>query len=388
MSATRVLYVNHVSNLSGAEESLLALLAGLDRDAVTPILACPAGALSARAEEIGVETVPLPATRFRRTRNPLTMSAYAFAWVAGTNHLRKIIRQVGPKLVHSNSATAHLYAGSVARKAGIPCLWHARDLRPLPFPARSLCRKTDRVIAVSDAVADFLAASGLSRPLVTRIHNGIDLEAWRGQVTGRDVRAELGLGEDDRVLLMAAQLVPWKRHADAIRALTRILENQPAARLVLAGDDRFGEHAGLGAELKALAGDLGVPDKVVFAGYRDDMPDLMDAAEMILIPADAEPFGRVAIEAMALGKPVVGTRAGGLPEVVRDGETGLLVVPRFPESLATACLRVMENASLSRSLGEAGRARVAEHFHIERCVRETHSLYQSMLHPPLKWVPV
>ena len=238
MPAIPVLYVNHVSDLSGAEESLLAMMSRIDREAFTPALACPPGALAARAEEIDVRTVALPMTRFRRTRNPLTVSAYGLAWVTGTNHLRRIIRDIQPKLVHSNSATAHLYAGSVARKAGIPCVWHARDLRPLPFPARTLCRKTGRVIAVSDAVADFLAASGLSRPTVTRVYNGIDPDAWRARVTDRDVRAELGLGDADRILLMAAQFVPWKRHEDAIRALPRILEKEPTARLVLAGEKR------------------------------------------------------------------------------------------------------------------------------------------------------
>ena len=83
------------------------------------------------------------------------------------------------------------------------------------------------------------------------------------------------------------------------------------------------------------------------------------AADIVVMPSDSEPFGRVAIEAMVLSKPVVGTRAGGLPEIVRDGETGLLVVPRFPESLATACARLLENHSLAQSLGEAGRARGA-----------------------------
>ena len=127
-------------------------------------------------------------------------------------------------------------------------------------------------------------------------------------------------------------------------------------------------------------------EQVVFAGHREDVPDLMAVAEMLVITSDAEPFGRVAIEAMALGKPVVGTRAGGLPEVVRDGETGLLVVPRFPESLAGACLRLLGNASLAGRLGEAGRERVAKQFHIDRTAQETQALYEAMLHPPLKWV--
>ena len=388
MPPTRVLLVNHVARISGAEESLLALARNLDRERFDPCLACPPGPLAIRAADAGVRTFSLPVTAFRRTRNPLTLSTYAVAWVAGTNHLRKIVRDLKPGIMHSNSPKAHVYAGGVARKAGVPCLWHARDLRPLPFPAGSLCRSTDRVIAVSEAVADFLAATGLSRPVVTCIHNGIDAGEWRGRVKNREAAAELGIPGDRRILLMAAQFAPWKRHEDALRAMPRILAGEPAAHLLLAGDDRFGGQPELTAQLEALAAELDVKAHVTFAGRREDVPDLMSAAEVVMIPSDAEPFGRVAIEAMALGKPVVGTRAGGLPEVVRDGETGLLVVPRFPESLAAACLRVLENPSLARRLGEAGKRRAAERFDIRQSADRVEALYESMLHPPLKWVPV
>jgi len=381
-----VLYVNHVSQVFGGEENLLALLSRLDRSRFVPFLACPPGELATRAEEARLKTAPLPMPRFHRTRNPLKVSTYALSWVIGANQLRRLIQSIGPKLIHANSATAQLYTGALAQKAGIPCAWHSRDLRRLPFPAGTLCRYADRIIAVSEAVAEFLAASGLSRPKVTRIYSGIDPDAWRARVTQKDVRAEFGLASGDRLILMAAQLAPWKRHEDAIRALALILKKEPTARLMLAGADPFGEHEGLGASLEKLAAELGVREKVIFGGRRKDVPDLMNAADLVLIPSDAEPFGRVAIEAMALGKPVVGTRAGGLPEVVRDGETGLLVVPRFPESLAQACVRVLQNSPLAHNLGEAGRARVESCFHIDQTVREIQALYEAMLHPPLKWI--
>ena len=386
MSAAPVLYINHVSAVSDAEKSLLALLSKLEREAFTPILACPPGELAICAKEIDVETLSLPLTRFTQTRNPLKKSMYAMAWVAGTNQLRKIIQSVSPALIHSNSATAHLYAASLAKKAEIPCVWHARDLRPLPFPARTLCRRTDRVIAISDAVSTLLISSGLLKSRIARIYNGIDPEACCAQVTGSDVRAALGIPQEARILLIVAQFVPWKRHEDAIRALPQIVEKEPFARLVVVRSDQFDSHPELQSRLSTLAQELGVKNKVVFAGHRGDIPDLMAASEMLIMPSDAEPFGLAAIEAMSLGKPVVGTRAGGLPEVVRDGETGLLVVPRFPESLAIACLRLLENDSLAQSLGQAGHLRVEELFHIERTVQETQTLYEAMLHPPLKWV--
>jgi glycosyltransferase involved in cell wall biosynthesis len=385
MARLRVLYVNHVSFLSGAEQSLLALLAQLT-DTVEPTLACPPGELAARARELGVDVVPLPLASFRRTVNPLTLSSYALTWMAGTNQFRKIVQAVRPRLIHANSAMAQVYAGSVARKASLPCIWHARDLRPLQFPANTICRGASRVIAVSRCVADVLAANGFNSLRIARVPNGIDAEGWRGRVTERDVHAELGLSGAERLLIMAAQFVPWKRHEDAIRAMPHILERASDARLVLAGSDLWNEHPQLEESLRALAEELDVAGEVLFVGQRDDIPDLMNAAELVLIPSDAEPFGRTALEAMALAKPVIGTRAGGLPEVVVDGKTGLLVVPRFPESLGGACLRLLENPSLGRALGEAGQERVEEEFTIEATARQTREVYEHLLTPSLNWI--
>lgn len=381
-----VLYVNHVSQISGAEESLLALMARLDRERFVPHLACPPGELAVRAKQSGVEIVVLPMTRFHRTANPLKVSSYAVSWVIGTNHLRRVVGELKPRIIHSNSANAHIYVSSIAEKQSIPCVWHSRDLRHLPLPALTLCRGADKVIAISEAVVEFLAASGLTRPKVTRIYNGISPKDWSARVTGKDVRAELGIASDERIVLMAAQLAPWKRHEDALRMMPHILAKAPRTRLLLAGSDLFSEHPELSDGLRRLAMDLQIAERTLFLGQRADIPNLMAAADVVVIPSDAEPFGRVAIEAMSLGKPVVGTRSGGLPEVVRDGETGLLVVPRFPESLGLSCLRILENQSLARALGEAGKRRAETHFNIDQTAEETQTLYENMLHPPLKWI--
>ena len=387
MPPITVLYVNHVSFISGAERSLLELLAGLDREAVAPVLACPSGPLASQARDLDVEVVSLPLTTFKRTHNPLTLSSYVLAWMSGGHQFRKIVNTVAPKIIHANSAMAQVYAGPVAEKAGIPCLWHARDLRPLQYPANGICRGADHIIAISQCVAEFLGANGFPQARTSRVYNGIEATQWQARVTGRDARAGLPLDDEQPIILMAAQLAPWKRHEDAIRAMPHILTRRPETRLVLAGSDLWGDHPELEARLKTLAGDLSVRDEVIFAGQRDDIPDLIAAAEMVVIPSDAEPFGRTAIEAMALGKPVVGTRAGGLPEIVSDGKTGLLVVPRFPESLADACLKLLENPPLARRLGEAGRERAVSVFSADRMAGEIAKLYERLRAPSLKWIP-
>lgn len=387
MAPIPVLYVNHAPFLSGAEESLLGVLAALDRTAIEPHLASPPGPLTQRAAEAGIHVVPFPMPSFHRTTNPVTLSSYAVNWMAGTHQFRKIIDQVHPQVIHANSAMAQVYAGPVARRVGIPCVWHCRDLRPIPFPADTLCRQADRIVAVSKCVADFLASHGFPRLRISCLYNAIDAAAWRRRVTGKDVRAELGLAPEARLLLMAAQWTPWKRHEDALRALPHILARCPEAHLLLAGADLWGDQPALAASLQALAQELQIAKAVHFLGQRSDVADLMNAADLVLIPSDAEPFGRVAIEAMALAKPVVGTRAGGLAEVVRDGETGLLVAPRFPESLAEACVRLLENPALAQRLGENGRKRVEGHFAMDPMLRALHVLYEALLTPSLKGMP-
>lgn len=378
-----VLYVNHVSQVSGAEESLLALMSRLDRAAFVPVLACPPGELAARAEEMNIRVHTVPMRRLRRTWNPLPLAGCAAVWPYARWRLGSIARRCGARILHANSPTAYLYASGVA--ARLPSVWHSRDLRPLPMPAMAICRRAERIIAVSEAVADFLSQEGLTRPRVTRIYNGIDAAAWRARVTGKDPRPSLGLDATARVILMPAQFVPWKRHEDAVRMMPHILAHEPAARLVFAGSDAFGDHPKLEPSLRALAAESGVADKIVFAGARKDMPDLMTTAEIVLLPSEAEPFGRVAIEAMCLAKPVVGTRAGGLPEVVRDGETGLLTAPCAPESLAACCVRLLQNRGLAHSLGEAGYSRALARFEINHVAQETQTLYEAAMHPPLRF---
>jgi len=385
MAALPVLFVAHRSELDETERGLLDLLWALDRGRFEAVLACPPGPLAQAAEDLSVEVRTLRFPPLRAIRNPFKVRSYALAWTTGTGQLRRVLHETGAALTHAASPMAQALARAAARKAGIPSIWHARDLRPIPFPARGACWSADRVIAASDAVAAFLSSLGLSRLKVTRVYDGIHADGWRSRVTGRDVTAEMGLPTGSRVLLVASALAPWNRHEDAIRALPRLLRAEPAARLVLAGIRPDGEDAGLLANLRALCAELGVEDEVMFADRREDLPDLMARAEVVVIPSDAEPSGRVALEAMALGKPVVGTRAGGLPEVVRDGATGLLVVPRFPESLADACLRLLKNPSLADSLGRAARAAADEEFHIARAAQEIQDLYEATLHPPLKW---
>ena len=161
---------------------------------------------------------------------------------------------------------------------------------------------------------------------------------------------------------MAGQLVPWKNHGDFLLAAARIREAVPSARFLIAGDDLFGDHPGYREELESLAEETGVAESLEFTGYRKDLPQLLRSVSVLVHPSREEPFGRVVVEAMASGVPVVAYDEGGPAEIISHGNTGLLVRPGDVALLAAAVTRLLQNPAEAAKLGRAGRARAEEMF--------------------------
>lgn len=178
-------------------------------------------------------------------------------------------------------------------------------------------------------------------------------------------RRSLGAGEGDLLVLAAGRLHEQKRFDVLLEAFAAVRKRVPAARLAIVGTGN------LRAELESRARDLGVADRVLFAGFRADMPAVFAAADLFAISSDDEGLPMVAIEAMAAGLPVVATEVGSVGDLVEDGESGLLVPRRDPAALAGALEEVLADANLRRAMGEAGRARVRERYRLDRCVEET-----------------
>jgi glycosyltransferase involved in cell wall biosynthesis len=252
-----------------------------------------------------------------------------------------------------------------------------RDIRRASRVDALLAATADRVVAASECV---LKASGATDRVEARvIPNGLDADAFAAGATRGAFRHELVLGPDSVLVLMAAQMVPWKGHRRLLRAVARVREEHPLVVAAIAGADMFGDHPGYADELAAMASELGIARSVRFVGYRRDMPTLMADADVVVVPSDAEPFGRVALEAMALERPVVGLKRGGLPEVVEDGVTGLLVDDDSPVALAEAISRLVADAPLRISLGRAGGRRVRERFAADAHAAQIAAVYEELL---------
>jgi glycosyltransferase involved in cell wall biosynthesis len=239
-----------------------------------------------------------------------------------------------------------------------------------------------RTIVLSDHVGRFFAEHGGIDPArARRIYYGIDptpfeRAAARPVADKARLRASLGLRASDVVFVCVARFAPQKAHEVLLRALAKV--DRPNVRLLLVGDDPFGDGK---RRAEDVAQELRLGERVLFTGIRRDVPDLLAIADGFVMASRWEGLGLVFLEAMAASLPVVATRVSAVPEVVVDGETGLLVPVDDADALAAALARLADDAELRRRLGAAGAPRVRERFGLERMVEETLSVYREVKSP-------
>ena len=364
----QVLYVNQTADVSGAERSLLTLIAAL-RDEVEPTLATPDGTLSRLAAEADIPTAPIRGTQASFRLHPLHTSRGLAEIGRSALQVRGLARRLGPDLVHANTTRAALLA-LLARRPRPPVLAHIRDWAPEGRFSRTVlgvvARRADLVVANSAYIAGQFDGLPLRRPARV-IHNPVDLARFDPEAADRlAVRAELGLDPGEATLAVVAQLTPWKGQDDAIRTLAALREGGREATLLLAGSAKFSgagtqfDNAAYAEGLHRLAAELGVAERVRFLGERDDVPAVLAAADVLLLPSWQEAFGRIAIEAMAMGVPVAATDRGGPAEIVRPGVDGLLLAPKQPRAWATALEPLLDDPDRRAAMAAAARERAQD----------------------------
>jgi len=294
--------------------------------------------------------------------------------------VRDLAKAQGVQIIHCNDAISISRIGVLAaRLAGLPCVCHARRFDRLGLFERWLVSAVDYFIFISQAVRQqFLDQGG--RPARQRVvYNGLELDDFPSDLDGKAVRRELGLKPDAPVIGIVGRLVEWKGHDLFLRALRQVAEARPGVQgLVVGGAEVTSPH--LPQELKRQAASLGLGEAVHFTGHRQDVARMLAAMDILAHTSIApEPFGRVLIEGMAAAKPVVATASGAVPEIVLDGETGLLVPPGDVERLADAMLSLLRVPARAAELGRAGRRRVETYFTAEHYVRQVQEVYEVVL---------
>lgn len=353
----------------GTESHALTLAGALSKEHRVTLLAPSGGGEPALAG-----LLERAAGRVRRAAFERFDRSLVAGWRSYRSALRSLLRQDPPDLLHVHGA--HELIAALPRAARrLPVIftshgYHGAGKAVSYRTAAWICnRRVDGAIAVSGYERDQMLRHGFRSELVHLIHNGIEDPLAGGAAGGRSGGGALTVGVVAR--LEKAKGIEW-----LIRAIAR-----------LAGEGWGGERlrcvmVGRGSEeesLKALARSLGVDEQVRFAGYVPHAARLMQSWDVFVLPSIEEPFGLVCVEAMASELPVVASRVGGIPEIVKDGETGLLVPPADDEALAGALVRLAGDPELRRRLGKAGRARFLELFTVEAMAKKTLELYERAL---------
>jgi glycosyltransferase involved in cell wall biosynthesis len=361
----RVVHYVDSDTFGGCEEAALHLMAALDRRRWEPVLLHHANPGISRllegATALGIRTRAVPRVDSRRR-------------LSGVARLWRALRAERPAIFH-----AHL-SWPLACKHGVRAAWLARvpgvvgtaQLYVAPdslWRSRVMLSPFRRIIAVSEEVKTRYAQGlHLSPRKLVVVRNAIRVPP-AGRAGDPALRAALARGRPDYIVLTPARLHPQKGHVYLLAAAVRV----PDATFVLAGDGP------LRAELEAQARALGIADRCVFLGYRADVPDLLAAADLLVLPSLFEGLPVSVLEAMAAERPVVATAIGGTDEAIVPEESGLLVPPRDPAALASAIQRLRADPGLARRLALAGRARVEREFSSDVTAGHIMRIYDEVL---------
>ena len=288
--------------------------------------------------------------------------------------VRRHIAAVNPQIVHTHLGTSDMLGGLAARSLGVPAVStiHASSWEAGANARRRLIRAcATRIIAVSDSARrEYLSHRWAREDQIVTVHNGIDAVAAPGE--GAAVRRELGLAPDDLVVGMISALRPEKGHDIALEVVRSLRDAYPNLRLLIVGRGAIAD------QIAAQAADLG--DRVVMAGMRHDVMRVFDAADVCLQPSRTDAFPTTLIEAMAASVPVLATAVEGIPEIITDGETGVLVpAPPGAQAFADALRALLDDPDRRRRLAHAGRLEYERRLTTRPWVAGTRAVYDSVV---------
>ncbi len=372
-------------NIGGGEYSIFLLITNLNSDIFDVVV------LYAHENEIirkikgkGIKTVKIclnkSITSVYRDEvriNPVSLLRYVIHLVSGIFKVAKLLRRYKVEILHPHDNLSKIIGGVAAKIAGVKSVAHCRDLLE-----RGLIEKflifyqllfIDRIIAVSESNRKLFRRSEKSLVKVQTIYNGIDLDRF-DCLTEAFIRKELNINNRDVVIGVIGVFDKCKGHIYFLQAIERLVsEGRQDITCLVIGNGREG------GKLKEFVIDKNLQNHVRFLGYRSDVPALLSAMDMVVMPSIQESFPRVPLEAMAMKISVISTAVGGLPESVEDGKTGMLVPAADIDSLCKAIKYLVDNPEIRKGMGETGRKRVEEKFSIKDNVRKTEELYLDML---------
>jgi glycosyltransferase involved in cell wall biosynthesis len=381
----KILFYNHTGEVGGAERLLLLLLERLDRTRFDPLVVCPEGPFRKLVARAGVRNEAVNRLHARFTWRVDYAAGYLKSFLQIIRQLRTRIVEADPDLIHANSVRAGLVATAASLGLGTRVVWHIHDLLPRhPFNPMirlaALVSRRTTVVAVARASANrFVGGFGSLRKRLTVIANGIDLEQFGQQPGARKrIRAELSVSDEQPVIGIVGRLTAGKGQLELVHAFPKLLEQFPGAVLVIVGAPAFNREHEYAASLDRTIATLGVSDRVRMLGARDDVPAIMQAADIIVVNSASEACSLVILESMAAGTPVMATAVGGTPEIIQHDVNGWLIPPHDQARLISGLAALLADEPLRKRLAAQARQDAAARFDIGRAVTSFGLFYRSL----------
>lgn len=358
--------------------SILLLLKYLDRETFNPVYIIPElGPISDRLAALDVKFVAMPLKQGKL----LSPSGY----IRTVWNLTLFIRKNKIDLVICTFELCNQFGLPAAKLNGIPIVCHTRNIIP-DFRSfwRTFLHLPDILIANSKATADSYSPFIRKHQKVKVVYNGVDLEEYSPSVNGNQIRKKYGIDNDKFLIGVIGRISRPKRQDLFIKAMAEVIRIYPDISAVMVGETKIDRSENYLEELQQMVKKVGLTDKIIFTGFVNEMKELYASIDLLVLPSQAEPFGRVLIEAMAMEKPAVATMAGGAVEIVENGVTGLLIPPDDINRLAHAIIKMYKDKQNRISMGKAGRKRVENMFSIEKNVEETQKIYMEAINSNTK----
>jgi glycosyltransferase involved in cell wall biosynthesis len=359
----RILHVETGMNLYGGAVQVLYLLKGLsDEEGLQNLLVCPPGSA------IGKAASPYVAAHF-------SIPMKGDLDLLFIPRLIRIIMREKPDIIHLHSRRgADVLGGLAGKLSGRRCLLTRRVDNPeLRLWAALKYRLYDHIITISQGIKKILIEEGVPAGKITCVHSAVDVAPYGTPCDRSWFLREFGIEENELACGVVAQFIERKGHRYLFEAIPGILTAHPDIRFLL-----FGKGP-LEKELRGMCRDLGIGNKVIFAGFRDDLERILGCLDIMIHPALMEGLGVSLLQAAAAGVPIVGTRTGGIPEIVRDDINGYLIPPGDVPPLVAATKRILMDRNLARQLGDNGRRIAKEYFSIESMVKGNLEVYLTIV---------
>ena len=398
----RVLFVHYHGCMAGSAQSLIDLAKGLSELGVAVHLVfAQDGFMVKAAQRTGLETsvLPMRGALFYGPHVPLHLRRiwyFARYYRKAVKDFQAFLKEICPDIVHLNTSVL-LPCAAGAQKAGVPVVWHVREIiGKHPYSRSAIVSfiesKADVVIATSQTVRNQFSP----KTKVRVVHNAVDPVRFSPErISQREARQMLDLPDDRPIVGILGGVSPFKGHFVLFEAARQVVQSCPAALFLIVAEGLPPDYAtswpGRIKRMlnKPLCGydllqdriaEAGLDDNFRFARYRTDVVPLLAAMDVLTFPSTAEEgFGRPVIEAMAMERVPVASRLGATQETIVDGETGLLVPPGDPKSLSEAIVRLLTDASLRRRMAEAGRRQVEQSFTLAQHVQSVRAVYDDVL---------